>query len=246
MPTGLEQDPRYDIRNVTVEGEAAYLHLAAPDAINDGPQVGIYYERIPGGPEGKHVPSLRIEGDSRGFTDQELLAAVLMSVRYAEIPELPELPEPGVVPGEDWQRAPARSDFHSFTIKMPPGWETIDLIGIDTLVGRISGDGISLLYDFGGFAGVQYEPRSRVREHRDEVAHMVWEERLGSKTLWFVKPVSPDPGPRGVTGVFASFDTGRGIAHLSVSANGLSGDQQEKVLAVLRTIELETETQTPR
>ena len=238
----LQPDARRDISTLVVRGESAILYLAKPEAINDGPQVGIIYERIPGGPAGEDVPSLDIEGDSRGFSDQVLLSRVLTSVRYAEIARLPDLPDIGMTPGPDWQRVPARSDFPSFTIMIPPGWQTTDLQGIDTLVGRISGDGIVLQYDFGGYAGVPYEPHSQMREHRHDPPHVIWEERVGNKLFWLVRPVSPEQNPSAVTGVFAFLPVGatdRPRATMSVAAYGLDGDQQELVLAMLRTIELE-------
>lgn len=249
----LEKNPRYDVRRLVIDGIPVLLHLARPDAIDQGPQVGIYYERIPGGPIGEKAPSLRMEGDSRGFTDQVLLGRVLTSARYAEIAELPGLPEAAIEPGADWQRVPARSDRPSFTIMLPPGWQTTAFRGIDSLVGRISGDGMTLTYDFGGFAGVPYGDGSEVRERGEGPPHLMWEEKIGDLLFWFVRPVSPQPDDHAVTGLFvdlegnpprttiSSIDTPR----LSVAATGLSGPQQETVLAILRTIELERKSPTP-
>lgn len=236
----LEEDSRYDVRHLDVDGALVLLHLARPEAIDLGPQVGAYYERIPGGPVGL---SLRFEGDSRGFNDQALLAAILTSARYDEIDELPPLPVPAIQPGEDWQRVPVRSDWPAFTLALPPGWSTATLQGIDSLVGTISGDGITLTYDFGGFAGAPYSELDGV-VYGGHVPHFVWEESIGDGVYWFVRPVSELPDRNGVSGALidlegdpprdriSSFLTPR----VSLRTTGLDGQQQELVIAILRTI----------
>lgn len=244
----MVKDDRSDIRYPEIEGQPALLHLASPFAVYLGPQVGIYFPRMPGGQSGDQVPSLSIDGNSRGFDDQEQLAQVLSSVRYQEIAALPELPVAGREPGEDWQRTPAREDFTSFSALLPPGWSFESLQGIDTLVGRLTNGEVIRFYDFGGFAGAPYYPEGRIRDGQPNPPHMMWEEALEAGKFTLVQPESDEPDTDAVTGVFASFEPveprngeprTRGRPSLSVSVSGLTGDQQDLVLAILRTLELE-------
>ncbi len=247
----MSTDPRSDVRILSIDARQAILHLAQPSAIDLGPQVGIYFAEMPGGDSNRPAPSLSIDSDSRGFTDQKQLAQVLTSVRYEEIAELPDLPVVVAGPSEDWELTPARTDFHSFAMRLPPGWEFEELQGIDTLVGTLSNGDIELFYDFGGFAGTPYSPGYRIRDNVPNPPHLMWEEELETGTFWFVRPESPEPDVHGATGVFVRFANPTsgdpptasylGRASLNFYSQRLNGEQQERVLAMLRTLELELE-----
>ena len=230
----MSADGKHDITFPVIEGEEAILHLAKPFAVDLGPQVGIYFKHIPGTPSGADTPSLSIEGDSRGF-EPELLGKVLTSVRYTEFaPALQNIPQPEVVTGHGWVRTPARTDFYTFTMLLPPGWEFVELQGIDTLVGQLTNGEVVLYYDFGGFAGIPYSPQYVVRDGGHTIPHLMWAEEIGRDKFFLVKPESDEPDDRGVTGVFTTLKT-----NLSFSGVGLDGEQQEIVLAMFRTLEPE-------
>lgn len=131
----LESRDNLEVTQPNVSGQKALLHLAKISAIDDGPQVGIYYEHIPGAPEGVVAASLMVDGGSRGFTDPELLGKVLTSIRYKALDQLPDLPEITMTPGDDWQRDTARLDRAIFTLMLPSGWSIAEKRGIDSLVG---------------------------------------------------------------------------------------------------------------
>ena len=105
------------------------------------------------------------------------------------------------------------------------------------MVGVIEGPGVTLYYDFGGYGGPPYDHLSRVREHRDGAAPQIWEERTADAWLKVARPMSPEPHPDSVTGVFARFSLTGGPG-LAVSGAGLDGDQQATVLAMLRSVAL--------
>ena len=236
------QDSRHKVTYPLVRGQYTILHLAADDAIDQGPQVGIFYPRIPGGPPDTQTPSIRIEGDSRGFVDQTLLARVLTSARYAEIKALPALPVAAATPQPDWRRAAAHpTSGPTFTVLLPPGWRATGGRTDDSIVGHLSGDSITIHYDFGGPAGVPLGPSSYIREQYGQPPHRMWEERVGNNLFWLAQSVSPEPDARAVTAGYAFLGTpgsyGRQVA---LVAYGLNRSQQERVLAILRTIEIES------
>jgi hypothetical protein len=224
---------------IKVAGALATIHLA-PTEDGLGPNVGIYYEHIPGGPEGMDTPSLDIAGDNRGFDDQVLLTRVLTSIWYAEIDALPALPALGPPAGDDWVRTPAREGLATFTLLLPPGWGMESRQGIDSLVGVIEGPGTTLHYDFGAYGSAPYDHLSRVREHREEPGHETWEESAGDVRLLIARPASRESHPDSITGIFAHFAPAGG-AGLHISGSGFNGDQQDIVLAILRSVALEAE-----
>lgn len=234
----LKQDSRYEVTELELDGVGVVLRLAAPDAIDKGPQIGAYYEQIPGAPDGIVAPSLDIDGDSRGFDDQELLGEILRSVRFSELSSLPGVPFAGASPGSNWVTTAARSGDPNFMLDLPPGWTVTDRWGIDSAIGTITGDGIELSYDFLGGVFDPGDPRLTTGELP---AHVVWEELIDGVVFSFVRPVSPEPDILGTTGAIVRFlvDGNDGtvfLTSLPLSASGLNGDQQETALAVLRTV----------
>lgn len=245
----MQEDERSVVTFPVVEGQDAILYLANLFALNQGPQVGIFFEHIPGGEPDKETPSLSVDGDARGFVDQEQLARVLTSIRYSELSALPQLPSIDLEPVDDWVRTPARTDWNAFSMLLPPDWKFEEEQGSDTLVGTLSNGDISLRYDFGGFAGRPYSPGYNATFNLPDPGHLMWEEDLLAGKFTFVRPESPLRSEFGVTGVFVKFAnpdfpklpaaTISGLANLGFRATGLDGDEQAIVLTMLRTLELE-------
>lgn len=239
----IKEDSRYEVTELEIEGVSVVLRLAAPDAIDEGPQIGAFYEHIPGAPDGVVAPSLDIDGDSRGFDDQELLGQILRTVRYFELSSLPDRPVADEVDTSDWVRSEARTDAQStgagnFSLLLPPGWTTTEDWSIDSAIGTISGDGIKLSYDFLG--GVM-DPDGPGSIAKGLPRHIVWEEQTDGVFFSFTRPVSPEPDPRAVTSaaIFLSRyrdDGTLGGFSLPISGTGLNAEQQVLALAVLRSI----------
>jgi hypothetical protein len=239
----IKEDSRYEVTELEIEGVSVVLRLAAPDAIDEGPQIGAFYEHIPGAPYGVVAPSLDIDGDSRGFDDQELLGQILRTVRYFELSSLPDRPVADEVDTSDWVRSEARTDAQStgagnFSLLLPPGWTTTEDWSIDSAIGTISGDGIKLSYDFLG--GVM-DPDGPGSIAKGLPRHIVWEEQTDGVFFSFTRPVSPEPDPRAVTSAAIFLPRYRddgtlGGFSLPISGTGLNAEQQVLALAVLRSI----------
>jgi hypothetical protein len=233
----LLDDGRIDVTQPNVDGQKAVLYLAKEFAIDDGPQVGIYYQHIPGAPEGVVAPSLMVDGDSRGFTDPGLLGKVLTSIRYRPLEQLPDLPEITWTPGEDWQREAARLDAPTFTLMLPASWNIAEQRGIDSLVGKFGGDGMTIFYDFGFLMGTPSGSESDPNSER-YVPHQIWEESVGELSFELSRPL--DPGASGSTGAFIQHTLpGEERRGVSIYGLALTPEQQEIALAIFRTIEFE-------
>jgi hypothetical protein len=241
----IKEDRRYEVTELEIGGVSVVLRLAAPDAIDEGPQIGAFYEHIPGAPDEIVAPSLDIEGDSRGFDDQELLGQILRSVRYSELSSLPDRPVADEIDTSDWVRSEARTDAQStffgagnFSLLLPPGWTTTEDWSIDSASGTISGDGIKLSYDFLG--GVM-DPDGPGSIAKGLPRHIVWEEQVDGVFFSFIRPESSEPDSRAVTGAAILLPGHRddgtlGGFWLPISGSGLNSEQQEHALAVLRSI----------
>jgi hypothetical protein len=241
----IKEDSRYEVTELEIEGVSVVLRLAAADAIDEAPQIGAFYEYIPGAPDGIVAPSLDIDGDSRGFDDQELLGEILRTVRYSELSSLPGRPVAAEIDTSDWVRSAARTDTQNsgwgagnFSLLLPPGWTTTEAWSIDSAIGTISGDGIKLAYDFLG--GVM-DPDGPGSISKELSRHVVWEEQIDGVFFSFVRPASSESDPRAVMGAAIFLPRYRddgtlGGFWLSISGGGLNAEQQEIALAVLRSI----------
>ena len=182
----------------------------------------------------------------------DILGHVLRSVRYAALPSLPDTPTPDAVAADNWVRkvAGADGDFieaylgGSFSLRLPPGWTTVERNGVDGVIGEIAGDGIQLTYynPMGLSSGGAPSPSGGSHQ---SPPHVAWEERVDDLVISLVRPMSPDPDRLAATGAtFWPFVDGGGPGpysnsiQMSVIGRGLDGDQQETVLAILRTIQL--------
>jgi hypothetical protein len=110
-----------------------------------------------------------------------------------------------------------------FSVSVPPGWQRKDLPGIDSYVGEISGDGITLHFDFGWYSDPlspqNYPGHSRTSETIDgERATIVVPSAVGN----------------GITGVHFP-DLGQ-KTKLTISGRDLTASQQSTVLQIFRSI----------
>ncbi len=110
-----------------------------------------------------------------------------------------------------------------FSLKLPPGWEFIELRGIDSYVGEIVGDGVRLWFDYGGF--------SPTLDPDDDPEHdyFVFFERIGGLEA---KLVRPKDSTEGLTGVyFPRFPS----PALTVAGSDLNLEQQKIAFAIFRS-----------
>ena len=256
-------DRRSDIRRPVVEGVRAFLHLSKPNRVDRHTPVGVHFPQIPSGESSPLKLALTIRGESQGFTDQEELAKVLTSPRYAEIDEIQALPfVPAPTSHSDWRPTKAHETGTSFMMDLPPGWEFKTRQGIDTRVGTLSNGELGLYYDFGTWAGFPMRPFNMssnggviddlpfsrsVSIDPSLPPHHIWEEDIDGINFWFVRPVSADPHPRATIGVFVNLATTQTSGsqqtffdppNLSMVGAAPTGDQQELVLTMFRTLRL--------
>lgn len=164
----------------------------------------------------------------------------------------PELTETTILeggPDYDWVRISARSDLNSFTILVPAGWKFKNLQGIDSLVGNLTNGEITLSYDFGAFSGRPYSSSYRILDDVPNPPHIQWKEDLLAGDFEFVRPETPVDAKNAVTGALIKLanpkepnlplDTASGPMRLSFRATGLDNEEQETVLAMFRTVQLE-------
>ena len=166
--------------------------------------------------------SLRGEDGDRRFTAGRNLVRWSYPREYAKpFAEARPLPgwEPVLVPG--W------TSYPEFRLHLPPGWKWNELQGIDSYAGEVTGDGVWLVLDYGGFSG-PFDP-----EDDPEHDYLVFHEEIGGleAQLYF----SLDDGA-GLTGVYFPLKADRGHFGLTLVGEGLTREQQHTAVSVFRGI----------
>ena len=131
-------------------------------------------------------------------------------------------------PSPDWRivEAPGWPSQPGFSLQLPPGWELKELQGIDSYVGEVTGDGVRLTFDYGGF--------SWGLDPSDDPAHtysVVYEAIDGVEAKLLI---SMEVGS-GYTGVYFA---NLGGPSLNLVGEGLTPEQQQTAIAVFRSIRL--------
>lgn len=149
-----------------------------------------------------------------GYGDNEKGVNENIKVGYGSSDEIPA--------PEGWKML----DTGSFTVYAPSGWITKADQGIDSYVGTISGDGITLMYDYGMYSGdfannseykeSDYDVMSTTINGFEAIIYTAKEAGKGSTVLHVVSP--------------------RGEGNLNLTAENLSSEQQELVIKIFRTI----------
>ena len=130
----------------------------------------------------------------------------------------------------DWEAAEVSHGENGLTLSLPPGWQLIELQGVDSYVGEIVGDGVLLGYDFGWYSSPLVDD--------DDPLHIVTYEDIAGRRA---KLVLPKEGTEGLVGVYIADFDGSGKDqlphnHLQISGSGLATEQQESAFAIFRSI----------
>ena len=138
----------------------------------------------------------------------------------------------GAGPSPSWTlvRVPGWPSQPEFYLHLPPGWEWKEFQGIDSYVGEVTGDGIRLIFDYGGFSW-SLDPRDDP-EHTYAVAHeeiggfeanllISLNEREGHTGVHFNIPASQIQGYRD-----------RGYISLNLVGEGLTKEEQYTAISV--------------
>ena len=129
-------------------------------------------------------------------------------------------PDWGIVEVPAWPSQPG------FSLRLPPGWELIELQGIDSYVGEVTGEGVRLTFDYGGFSwnlDLAANP-----PHRYSVLY----RDVGGFEAKLLTSMVPGEGYTGV--YFADL----GGPRLNLVGEGLTPEQQETAFAVFGSIRL--------
>lgn len=126
---------------------------------------------------------------------------------------------PSVSSRSSWRKL----DAGPFSISAPPGWDFHQLAGVDSYVGEFLGDGVALLFDFGGY--------SRDLKEAKKPAYVIAHESIGGFPAKIVSPRMPG---HGLTAVYFN-----NVGHsngLCLWGKDLTSPQQELVLKIFETI----------
>ena len=128
----------------------------------------------------------------------------------------------------DWRivEVPAWPSQPGFSLRLPPGWELNELQGIDSYVGEVTGDGVRLTFDYGGFSwnlDLAANP-----PHRYSVLY----RDVGGFEAKLLTSMVPGEGYTGV--YFADL----GGPSLNLVGEDLTPEQQETAFAVFGSIRL--------
>ena len=128
----------------------------------------------------------------------------------------------------DWRivEVPAWPSQPGFSLRLPPGWELNELQGIDSYVGEVTGDGVRLTFDYGGFSwnlDLAANP-----PHRYSV---LYRDVGGFEAKLLTSMVSGE----GYTGVYFA---DLGGPSLNLVGEDLTPEQQETAFAVFGSIRL--------
>ena len=142
---------------------------------------------------------------------------------------------PDAQPGPDWTRvvAPGWPDQTGLSLMLPPGWVLKELQGIDSYVGEITGDGISLMFDYGWYSwGLNPEDEP---EHEYIVAY---EDIGGHQAKLLINQQSSRSTATYGAATAVYFGNLAGGNALNLIGRGLNPEQQRIAVAVFRSIRL--------
>ena len=143
---------------------------------------------------------------------------------------------PEARPRPDWSRVEARGwlDQAGFSLLLPPGWTLTELQGMDSYVGEITGDGISLMFDYGSYSW-DLNPGSE-QEHEYVVAY---EDIGGREAKLLLAAGAPSNSPVDYGAATAVYFGGLEYGNaLNVVGLELTPAQQETAVAIFRSIRI--------
>ena len=126
----------------------------------------------------------------------------------------------------DWRKVevPGWPSQRGFSLRMPPGWELNELRGIDSYVGEVVGDGVRLVFDYGGFSWGLDPPDDQ--EHNYVVAY----QNIGGVAAKLLIPIDASSGYIGV--YFNKLSS----SSLNLVGKDLTTEQQQTAMAIFRSI----------
>lgn len=248
--------PGHERRETVIDG--ATVQWALPSDPFDGGEhhrFNVHFSAVPGD-EGRRFGLSVLASGLNGPEYREVMQ-IVESIRHAPPPEPMQPPEPQVTPGPDWQRVEAqwRGDREArFSLLAPPGTTFDPSLGYDSFTGTFTIGEIEIALEYGAnWSPSVASPDSHLR-FEDEVEHQYWVEVIDGKSFAMYRPANEDPPGRAYTGISVarlpglpdlvtpdgSYSTSDVACGGVFFASNIDRNQQEVVLAVLRTIRAES------
>ena len=193
------------------------------------------FSKYPGGPPDIGGMIWFETRDDRATEYWDTFVEIAKSMRYEPSATIDI---PVIAPLHDsWVRHDLRTGVAStanFSLLMPRHWTITELVGIDSLIGTIAGDGIELRYDLGTEDTVSPSQFS-------EGCHQIWPMKLLGETGYFFRPVDNPTGDDLITGTYFARIPGTTLGDesraIELIATNLTRDQQHTMLSIIATVE---------
>lgn len=125
-------------------------------------------------------------------------------------------------------------DYRAFKIKVPEGWEKIELQGIDSYVGGIvTNHQDTITFDLGWYSN---------RLNDEEEKHLISDDTVDHYKVKIVKPKNIGYG---ITGIYIDslWESGSGISRFNLYGNDLCLEDHNNLLKAIRTIQFDKKDQ---
>lgn len=246
----------YEERQSVIEGATIdWVIPVDPFASTESLRIDAKFHSLPG--DSERLFGLRITAHGVAPSLFEEVQQIIYSVRFAPPPELQNNPTPRVRPGHEWQQVNASwvgESLPRFSVLAPPGTSFTPRIGLDSPIGTIKVSEIEILFELGINSGTPVIADGHIR-YTDEAEQQLWVEVIHDKPFMFFRPTDANPSGDAVTGISVARFPGlpelnikEGYTTNMLSCGGsffthsVDRDEQELVLAILRTIRAESQS----
>ncbi len=247
--------PGYHYRESVIDG-ATVVFAVPPDPFDGGEhhRINAHFWSVPG--DDRQQFGLSLLASSLNGSEYLEVMRIIESIRYAPPAESMRPPNSEVTPGLDWERVDAQWPGEGrarFSVLAPPGTNFESNIGYDSLIGKFTIGKLEIAFEYGGNASPSVTNFGAHIRNKDEAEHQYWVEVIDGKPFAMYRPANENPVGRAYTGISVaripglpdlvsedgSYSTSDVECGGSFFAIDIDRDQQELVLAILRTIRAE-------
>jgi hypothetical protein len=131
----------------------------------------------------------------------------------------------------------------NFSALVPEGWTLTGGPGIDSIYGRLRGDGIEITYEFfDADSTMGRDPDDSIMSPDEFPEHFFWEEAIEGEPFYFYAPSPGGSGEGACVGAHipqlpgSPYNPGAYIAALGIFACDLTDAQKELAIAMIRSV----------